>query len=388
MTLVNIEDIIDFLATKEVLIVLAIIGLILFVYFILWFHEFMKKHEEKKKLQNNTMELNKLVEEVREAEKKEVTATPIVKEEPQKGNIKEEIIEAPKVNEVVENVEPIKTNVVTPTVVEEVKEEEVKPHESIPEIVTSKTVSSPIEVQPVVVSVNETPVNTNDSIMLNDKFEEKVEILEPNVITPVESPKNEEEVIKYKDEVYTESEAKAELERITEELKKLEAEDKSENIELTKFETEQEENAIISLDELIAKGKTITEQNEVTQYQDDGNEPISIQELEARYKKEKEEIEVLEEEPKPERPKLSIDDFLSAKPVEKAVPLKEAYSEKKSSYHPSPIISPIYGIEEEPVKKNTTLELEDTSNFQKFDEEIRKTNEFLSKLKELQEKLD
>ena len=387
MTLVNIEDIIDFLATKEVLIVLAIIGLILFVYFILWFHEFMKKHEEKKKLQNNTMELNKLVEEVREAEKKEA-ATPIIKEEPPKEKIKEEIIEAPKVNEVVENVEPIKTNVVTPTVVEEVKEEEVKPHESIPEIVTSKTVSSPIEVQPVVVSVNETPVNTNESIMLNDKFEEKVEIWEPKVITPVESPKNEEEVIKYKDEVYTESEAKAELERITEELKKLEAEDKSENIELTKFETEQEENAIISLDELIAKGKTITEQNEVTQYQDDGNEPISIQELEARYKKEKEEIEVLEEEPKPERPKLSIDDFLSAKPVEKAVPLKEAYSEKKSSYHPSPIISPIYGIEEEPVKKNTTLELEDTSNFQKFDEEIRKTNEFLSKLKELQEKLD
>ena len=376
MTLVNIEDIIDFLATKEVLIVLAIIGLILFVYFILWFHEFMKKHEKKKKLQNNTMELNKLVAEVREAEKKE-TATSIVKEESPKERPEEEKIDA-KVNEVVENNNSIKTSVV----------EEVRPHESIKEIVSSKTTSSPIEVQPVVVSIDETPVNANDSIMLNDKFEEKVEILEPNVITPVESPKNEEEVIKYKDEVYTESEAKKELERITEELKKLENEDKSENIELTKFETEQEENAIISLDELIAKGKTITEQNEVREYQDDGNEPISIQELEERYKKEKKEIEVLEEEPKLEKTKLSIDDFLSAKPYEKAVPLKEAYTEKKSTYHPSPIISPIYGIEEEPVRKNTTLELENTANLQKFDEEIRKTNEFLSKLKELQEKLD
>ena len=376
MTLVNIEDIIDFLATKEVLIVLAIIGLILFVYFILWFHEFMKKHEKKKKLQNNTMELNKLVAEVREAEKKE-TATSIVKEESPKERLEEEKIDA-KVNEVVENNNSIKTSVV----------EEVRPHESIKEIVSSKMTSSPIEVQPVVVSIDETPVNANDSIMLNDKFEEKVEILEPNVITPVESPKNEEEVIKYKDEVYTESEAKKELERITEELKKLENEDKCENIELTKFETEQEENAIISLDELIAKGKTITEQNEVREYQDDGNEPISIQELEERYKKEKKEIEVLEEEPKLEKTKLSIDDFLSAKPYEKAVPLKEAYTEKKSTYHPSPIISPIYGIEEEPVRKNTTLELENTANLQKFDEEIRKTNEFLSKLKELQEKLD
>ena len=360
------ENIIDFLATKEVLIVLAIIGLILFVYFILWFHEFMKKHEEKKKLQNNTMQLNKLVEEVAKARKEEVTnVTPITKEEPKTEEVKEEKAEVPLV-----------------------KEEKVEIKEPTPDVVIESVASSPIEVEPVVVSVKENPVNTNDSIMLNDKFEEKVEVVEPTVITPVESPKNEEEVIKYKDEVYTESEAKAELERITEELKKLENEDKEENIELTKFETEQEENAIISLDELIAKGKTITEQNEVREYQDDGNEPISIQELEERYRKEKEQVEVLEveEEPKTEKPKLSIDDFLSAK--EKVPSINEAYTEKKSTYHPSPIISPIYGIEEEPVKKNTTLELENTANYEKFDEEIRKTNEFLSKLKELQQKLD
>ena len=376
------ENVIDFLATKEVLIVLAIIGLILFVYFILWFHEFMKKHEEKKKLQNNTMQLNKLVEEVAKARKEEAAnVTPITKEEPKKEEVKEEKVEVPLVNN---------TTVVSPTVVPEVevKEEKVETKEPTPDVVIESVASSPIEVEPVVVSVKENPVNINDSIILNEKYEEKVEVLEPEVITPVESPKNEEEVIKYKDEVYTESEAKAELERITEELKKLENEDKEENIELTKFETEQEENAIISLDELIAKGKTITEQNEVTQYQDDGNEPISIQELEERYRKEKEQVEVLEveEEPKTEKPKLSIDDFLSAK--EKVPSINEAYTEKKSTYHPSPIISPIYGIEEEPVRKNTTLELENTTNLQKFDEEIRKTNEFLSKLKELQQKLD
>ena len=373
------ENIIDFLATKEVLIVLAIIGIILFVYFILWFHEFLKKHEEKKKLQNNTMQLNKLVEEVSRANKEENVQknTTITKEEPKKEEIKEEKIETPLVSN---------TTVVNETIVPEEKVEVVKA-EPTPEVVIESIASSPVEVEPVVVSVKENPVNINDSIMLNNQFEEKVEVVEPTIITPVESPKNEEEVIKYKDEVYTESEAKAELERITEELKKLENEEKEENIELTKFETEQEENAIISLDELIAKGKTLTEQNEVTQYQDDGNEPISIQELEERYKREKEQVEVLEvKEPKEEKPKLSIDDFLSAK--EKVTPLKEAYSEKKSTYHPSPIISPIYGIEEEPVKKSTTLELENTANYDKFDEEIRKTNEFLSKLKELQQKLD
>ncbi len=354
------ENVIDFLATKEVLIVLAIIGLILFVYFILWFHEFMKKHEEKKKLQNNTMQLNKLVEEVAK-----------VKEESKKEEVKEEKIEVPLVNN---------TNVVTPAVVQEVKKE-------TPDVVIETVASSPIEVEPVVISVKENPININDSIMLNNKFEEEVEVVEPTVIAPVDVPKNLEEAIKYKDEVYTESEAKAELERITEELKKLENEDKSENIELTKFEEEQEENAIISLDELIAKGKTITEQNEVLEYQDDGNEPISLQELEERYKKEKEQVEVLEvEDAKTFKPKLSIDEFLNVK--EKVPSINEAYSEKKSTYHPSPIISPIYGIEDESVKKNTTMELEDTANYEKFDEEIRKTNEFLSKLKELQQKLD
>ena len=141
------------------------------------------------------------------------------------------------------------------------------------------------------------------------------------------------------------------------------------------------------MDELIAKGKTITEQNEVLEYQDDGNEPISLQELEERYKKEKEQVEVLEvEDAKTFKPKLSIDEFLNVK--EKVPSINEAYSEKKSTYHPSPIISPIYGIEDESVKKNTTMELEDTANYEKFDEEIRKTNEFLSKLKELQQKLD
>lgn len=354
------ENVIDFLATKEVLIVLAIIGLILFVYFILWFHEFMKRHEEKKKLQNNTMQLNKLVEEVAK-----------VKEESKKEEVKEEKIEVPLVNN---------TNVVTPAVVQEVKKE-------TPDVVIETVASSPIEVEPVVISVKENPIKINDSIMLNNKFEEEVEVVEPTVIAPVDVPKNLEEAIKYKDEVYTESEAKAELERITEELKKLENEDKSENIELTKFEEEQEENAIISLDELIAKGKTITEQNEVLEYQDDGNEPISLQELEERYKKEKEQVEVLEvEDAKTFKPKLSIDEFLNVK--EKVPSINEAYSEKKSTYHPSPIISPIYGIEDESVKKNTTMELEDTANYEKFDEEIRKTNEFLSKLKELQQKLD
>lgn len=369
-----LENIIDFLATKEVLIILVIIGIILFVCFILWFIDFMKRHDEKKKLQNNTMELNKLVLEV-------------AKENDKKSNINE----SNKIES--SNIEKSNNKVDNKAKVEEVKEVAVSNVEEVIEpkkedIVIEKGFTSPIEVQPIVVSSPKQEVVSNDSLVLNDKYEEKVEVIEPEVIVPIDTPKNEEDVIKYKDEVYTEMEAKQELERITEELKSLK-EDSKENIELTKYETLQEENAIISLDELLAKGKSLIDQNEITQYEDDGNEPISIAELEERYNNSKkeavEEIEVLEasDNSKEEKVsnKVSIDDFFSAKSDASL-----AYSTEKH-YKPSPIISPIYGIEE-PVEKSTTLELEDTATFPKMDEELRKTNEFLAKLRELKEKLD
>ena len=366
------NDILEFLATREVIIVLIILGVIITVYIVLWFLEYMKKHEEKKKLQNNTLQLNKLVLESEKEtsngadEKLNNVVTSDIEIE------KEEIVTSPKVN-VLESVIEDK----------EFKEDNLDV-KSVPEVIIDKDMGSSVEIQPVVVSVKEESPVTNDSIVLNNKFEEEVEVLEPNVITPVSAPKNEEEVIKYKDEVYTKTEAQQELERITEELRKLETEEQPNNIELTKYESEQEENAIISLDELIAKGKTITSQNEVREYQDDGNEPISIKELEEIYKNSKDNIETVDVDlvKEVDKPKLSIDEFLNTKTT------SQAYQAKENTYHPSPIISPIYGIEEETVKKNITLELEDTSNFQKFDDEIRKTNEFLSKLKELQEKLD
>ena len=56
-----------------------------------------------------------------------------------------------------------------------------------------------------------------------------------------------------------------------------------------------------------------------------------------------------------------------------------------SAFKKSPVISPIYGIER---SEDDYLELENTANYDKLDEEIRKTNEFLMTLKELQKNLD
>ena len=71
-----------------------------------------------------------------------------------------------------------------------------------------------------------------------------------------------------------------------------------ENIKLTNYEEEQEASAIISLDELIKKGRDIYEANELTQYKDEGNEPISLQDLEKQSNRQAARYEELFDNPK------------------------------------------------------------------------------------------
>lgn len=373
------NDILEFLATKEVMIVLAIVGIILLAYLILWFIGYLKKHDEKKKLQNNTLELNRLVEQVRLETKKNESANEIAQvsnepKEPSQENIAQNVVE----------IEPVKE---IPSLQKEEMPVVLEPKTDAVTIENGFT--SPIEIKPVIATEAKEELVKNDSILLNNMYEADVVVTDQEKIEPVEL-KVEDTTIKYKDEVYTKTEAKKELERLTEELRKAENDETAakENIQLTKFEEEQEENAIISLEELLEKGKSATLSEEIAKYEDEGDEPISIAELEARYKENKDkDVEVLEIEPKEEekkaQPKVSIDDFLGVK----AKPVTE-FSKPSGTYKPSPIISPIYGIEKEPLAEKTNLSLEDTATYEKLDEEIRKTNEFLSKLRELQEKLD
>lgn len=180
-------------------------------------------------------------------------------------------------------------------------------------------------------------------------------------------------------------EAREEIRKATEELMKTQELQLKEAVDLAKFEEEQEENAIISMDELYEKSKTLYEKNEITQYEDEGNEPISISDLEMRMNKIKEDTEKIEvedviEEKEPviqlEPEKIKLDDF-------NTISSNEIYKEDKV-FKSSPIISPIFGIE----KPTNDMEFENTANYEKFDDEIRKTNEFLKVLKELQKKLE
>ncbi len=414
------QELIDFLAKKEVLIIFIILMIAIFLYIILWVISFIKKKNEKKKLKNNTQELTKLAEQVKLLEKEQREVLPPV------FRIKEEKVDLPKIikrekKQVKEKVVPIKK--------EEIKKEEpVKKEEA--KVVVKETFVSPVATLPVVTEVIE-PKKEEQAITKTIKFNDSLEEVEILDVTP--SP----DLITYKDEVYTQEEAREELKRLERELilqDKKEQEENvitpindivepkevkevtneevipvldemlentKENITLTNFEQDQEENAIISLEELLERGRVIT-QEEIVKHEDDGNEPITLQELEERWKNDKEIVSMKEQENTKEE---EIELLEIAKEVEEA-PIKEEpifekpeervkvptmdelFAKSKKPYTPSPVISPIFGIEEENLSKNNALSLENTANYEKLDAEIRKTNEFLSKLKELQKKLD
>lgn len=175
--------------------------------------------------------------------------------------------------------------------------------------------------------------------------------------------------------------AQMELQKLTEELKKEESIEDTQNISLTNYEEQQEENAIISLEELVKKSREMYQANEVTQYADEGNEPISLAELAEKVG--------MKAEPSYEEPFIIANVVPKEETAENTAIEKNDLEEVSNTvpqspvFHTSPIISPIYGIESG-IDYSNELSLENTANYEKLDAEIKRTNEFLMSLKELQ----
>lgn len=223
-----------------------------------------------------------------------------------------------------------------------------------------------------------------------DEYSDKETVNMENVVAEeqLENKKEEENssnVLQYTNCEPTIEEAQLELKKFTEELKQ-QSEIQPENIKLTNYEEQQEENAIISLEELVLKSKSLYEANELAQYADDGKEPISLQELEAKVG----ERAAKYDEPFIIEDVVSCDDVLDDQAPASLKQEKNIVADNNSNngkFKNSPIISPIYGIEEENVNE-TDMELENTANYEKLDAEIKRTTEFLMTLKELQKRLD
>ena len=144
------------------------------------------------------------------------------------------------------------------------------------------------------------------------------------------------------------------------------------NHSLSSFEEEQEASAIISLNELFEKAHTLYENDMLEDYRED-DVPINLSELEAKFKPADISKEVVFEK--------------AQAVVEPVNVMPPAINEPIRPFTASPIISPIYGITKDRVEQDS-IELENTANYDKLDQEIKKTNAFLDTLKELKEKLE
>ena len=158
--------------------------------------------------------------------------------------------------------------------------------------------------------------------------------------------------------------------------------------QVNRFEDEQEEKAIISVAELTKKANELYDSEEIIKYEDEGNEPISIQELEALYQASKTE-DIAKAEPIIEQ----VKEEKTYTPTVNTVHMPETFDLKEkpqvtTKFSNSPIISPVYGINmDEKDKSLDNINLEQTANLEKLNEELKKVNEFLVALKELKNKL-
>lgn len=338
------NDLMEFLTSTEIIVVYIVVAVACLLCFIIYL---LDKNYYKRKQKQNTKELNKLVESITEEIKIDNASN---------ENSGEVFYEKPVLEKLDNNAMESEHLVVTPTN------------------------DSEATIQPIVTEKIDTSVIENDNSDLENLISEiskREEVLE----------EAKDANLKYTDIEPNQTEAQAELQKLTEALEQ--AEEETKNIDLTEFEEEQEQNAIISIDELMAKTKVMYENNELEKFNDEGNEPISLTDLEAAMatttKKsvgvEKIEPVVSKEKIEPVQEKLVLDDFNNVKVEEEII--------KPKKFKSSPVISPVYGIEKDTGSKSATeLELENTANYDKLDEEIKKTNEFLMTLRELQKKLD
>ena len=462
------DNIIELLTSKEVIVVYIVIAVACLLCFIIYL---VDRNQDKRKRKQNTRELNKLVEDVNEAQAQLESQEAL----DQSSSLEETspVMVADGVD-VVEEVEPTEELPIGP-VHEEVQKFMPEPsdlqaynnfaeeleddgpiRENQPIVantdIVSPTVNAPVENIPV-------PETEESNLVLNHMNEEvtgaapAISIPEEDITISDKSlvPERERiEEIVYTDPEPTEEEATKELQKITEELERAArgetieespfepveeptqpveqpveeipeevVEEKVElpetiieenspapinssdmmssselavadvsvpeevpvtnNIDVAAYENEQEENAIISLEELTRKSEEMYAANEETQYADEGDEPISLEDLEKRKQKivnseinEEEQVSV-EEAPVEETLEEVVETIESLDDTEQL----SFEEDTKSSFHSSPVISPVFGFDRS----------DSISNKERI-EQKKKVDAFLSDLKELQNRLN
>ncbi len=365
------DKIIDFITSTEMVVVLIVALVAILLCVIIYIFD---KNSEKRKQKQNTRELKKLVEDIDDdivIKKKEIAeeinlpiiepevyhATPIIVE--QDVVTIEENKEAEP--EIIQTISPIQE-----MTLQELKEDEIKHEETIEEKVKEE------------IKVEETQPTIVEDVKPDLEITAKIATITDNEVTYTTNEPSVED-------------AREEIARITEMLEQ-EALKEDETIETTNqaYEEEQEKNAIISMEEFLERTKEL-EINKQRLEIEDATAPISLDEIGKAQAKEVQESALTEaiaqvtSEPviMTTQEEIKIEDMKQDESITENIERDKKVFETK--FKSSPIISPIYGVEN---KTKESLQLENTANYDKLDAEIKKTNEFLTRLKELQKKLD
>lgn len=222
-----------------------------------------------------------------------------------------------------------------------------------------------LEVDDNTVSYEPIEKNANNLIDLHEEeyfIEEKndepiIEEVENNFEPIIEEVENNDNAIESVQVTNTKENTSNKV-NLYEELTKIEetmVDENDVNDKVVSFEEEQERTAIISLNELLEKSDDLYNENELVQY-DDGNEPISIDEVINMYNKDEKDV--------------SVPEVMQEIVYEKEEVKKDLYTKKEDI----PFISSIYGIEKD------EMSFENTATYEKLDRE--KSNEFMRELKE------
>ena len=207
-------------------------------------------------------------------------------------------------------------------------------------------------------SVTKQPSKKEENIIeTNEKYEtsEKKDIQNDEVV--------------YVENINPTLKAKEKLEEVTKKL--IEKDDGL--IDHTHFETEQEERSIISYDELVRASHDIDEKNDKL-LEDEGEAAITLEEL---YQKHVDTQNIVEEQ---------------SSEVKVNNPIFQDDEPKK--FKNSEVISPVFGFysgkikQEQQKPKDVLKEFDKTAETKDLEDEIQRTEDFLSELKRLKNKLD
>lgn len=304
------DYILNLFTKNELLIIGGVIGSLILIVLILTIWDFLsRKRRENKELSLAFSEFDKVEDNVVENTKESCLET--LETEVSKTEVLDESKNSIETLEMIEDFTPIKKID---------KKENVPKIENLEPVIEKNIVETPLE--PLIMDIEEDNVVVDSKLEKQEKAKQELLEIEKSLSNP----------ISLEDTLYN-------------------------------LEAIEEENAIISYQELLENTKELNVVNT-----DSGDEPISLKEILNMYETPVEEI--------------NIENEMSTTSI------NDAY---QGDFTSTPYLSPISGLESDTnqlVKDLAEIQLENTANLEKLDKEIRKTNEFLTILNDLKKNLD